>query len=279
MISPRLLITGATGQIGHFLLPLLQHQSIAISRRFQQSSKNVQWITANLCAPLNLSAEIDCILHLTDLSLFPKMSAQRAIAFSSTSRFTKENSSDLRERKIAQTLIKAEEDFVEFCEKNSIKWTLFYPTLIYGAGMDKNITVLSHFIQRWGFFPLLGEAKGLRQPVHAEDLAIACIQVLENPQTHFKRYFLTGSDILTYKQMITIIFEQLYQKPRFLPLPIKILKFGFQSLKLLPQFKYLSPAMLERMNQDLCFSSQMAIDDFGFQARGFKPDNLALGMT
>jgi len=279
MISPRLLITGATGQIGHFLLPLLQHESIAISRRFQQSSKNIQWITADLRAPLNISTEIDCLLHLAGLPLFPKIPAQRVIAFSSTSRFTKENSSDLRERKIAQTLIKAEENFVEFCEKNNIKWTLFYPTLIYGAGIDKNITVLSHFIQQWGFFPLLGEAKGLRQPVHAEDLAIACIQILENPQTHFKRYFLTGSDVLTYKQMIAVIFEQLHKKPRFLSLPVKILKLGFQALNLLPQFEYLSPAMLERMNQDLCFSSQMAIDDFGFQARGFKPDKLALGMT
>jgi len=279
-MKPRLLITGATGQIGFFLLPLLnEFETFAISRSFQPSSNNLHWIQTDLKSPLTLPNDIDYFIHLAGLPLFPKISAPRIIAFSSTSRFTKENSPNLHERKIAQSLIKSEETFIEFCEKQSIKWTLFYPTLIYGAGMDKNVLTLSRFIQRWGFFPLLGEAKGFRQPVHAEDLANACIKSLNNLNACNKKYFLTGSDIITYKQMLTIIFEQLHKKPFFLKLPLNILKIGLNLLKILPQFRYLNGEMLERMNQDLCFSSQMAIEDFGFEARGFKPDNLALGIN
>ncbi|MEY3218961.1 MAG: hypothetical protein RIT27_318 [Pseudomonadota bacterium] len=279
MISQCTLVTGATGQIGYFLLPLLQGEIIAVSRQPQLSSPQIHWLKADLHSPLTISTEINYVIHLADLSLFPKISVPRLIAFSSTSRFTKENSPNLHERKIAQNLIKAEENFIAFCEKKNIKWTLFYPTLIYGAGMDKNITVLSHFIQRWRFFPLMGEAKGFRQPVHAEDLAMACIQVLTNEKTYYKRYFLTGSDTLTYKQMLTIIFEQLHKNPRFLTLPMNVLKIGLNALKIIPKFHYLNSTMLERMNQDLCFSAQQAIDDFGFDARGFKPDNLALGIN
>jgi nucleoside-diphosphate-sugar epimerase len=279
-MKPCLLITGATGQIGYFLLPLLKEfETVAISRSFQPSSNNLQWIQTDLKSPLTLPNEIDYFIHLAGLPLFPKISAPRIIAFSSTSRFTKENSPNPHERKIAQSLIKSEEIFIEFCEKQNIKWTLFYPTLIYGAGMDKNVLTLSRFIQRWGFFPLLGEAKGLRQPVHAQDLANVCIKSLNNSNTYNKKYFLTGSEIITYKQMLTIIFEQLHKKPSFLKLPMNILKIGLKLLKVFPQFQYLNAEMLERMNQDLCFSSQMAIEDFGFEARGFKPDNISLGIT
>jgi len=279
-MKPRLLITGATGQIGYFLLPLLKEfETFAVSRSSHSSSDSLHWIQGDLNSPINLPSNVDFLIHLAGLPLFPKISAPRIIAFSSTSRFTKENSPNPHERKIAQSLIKSEEIFIEFCEKESIKWTLFYPTLIYGAGMDKNVLTLSRFIQRWGFFPLLGEAKGLRQPVHAEDLAAACIKTLNNSNAHNKRYFLTGGETLTYKQMLTIIFEQLHKKPLFLTLPMGILKMGLNLVKIFPQFHYLNAEMLERMNQDLCFSSQTAIDDFGFEARGFKPDKLALGIN
>lgn len=279
-MKSRILITGATGQIGYFLLPLLNgFETFAISRSSQPSSNHVQWVQTDLKSPSHLPNDVDCLIHLAGLPLFPNISAPRIIAFSSTSRFTKENSPNPHERNIAQNLIKSEETFIEFCEKQNIKWTLFYPTLIYGAGMDKNVLTLSRFIQRWGFFPLLGEAKGLRQPVHAQDLAIACLKSLNNSKSYNKKYFLTGRETLTYQQMLTIIFEQLHKKPHFISLPINILKMGLNLLKIFPQFRYLNAEMLERMNQDLCFSSQMAIDDFGFEARSFKPDNLSLGIT
>lgn len=278
-MKPCLLITGATGQIGYFLLPLLKEfETFAISRSSHSSSTSLHWIEGDLSSSINFPSNVDYFIHLAGLPLFPKISAPRIIAFSSTSRFTKEHSPNPHERKIAQSLIKAEEIFIEFCEKQNIKWTLFYPTLIYGAGMDKNVLTLSRFIQRWSFFPLLGEAKGLRQPVHAEDLANACIKALNNSNAYNKRYFLTGGETLTYKKMLAIISEQLHKKPFFISLPIGILKTGLHLLKVFPQFQYLNAEMLERMNQDLCFSSQMAIDDFGFEARGFKPDNLALGI-
>lgn len=279
-MKPSLLITGATGQIGYFLLPLLNDFEIfAISRSSHLSSHSIRWIQGDLNAHINVPSNLDYLIHLAGLPLFPKIAAPRIIAFSSTSRFTKEHSPDLHERKVAENLIKSEETLIEFCDKQNLKWTLFYPTLIYGAGMDKNVVVLSHFIQRWGFFPLLGEAKGLRQPVHAQDLATACIKVLNNPKTYNKRYFLTGGETLTYKQMLSTLFEQLDKKPLFIPLPRNLLKIGLKLLNIFPRFQHLNSEMLERMNQDLCFSSQPAIDDFGFNARGFKPDKLALGIT
>ena len=114
---------------------------------------------------------------------------------------------------------------------------------------------------------------------NAQDLANACVKSLNNSNAYNKRYFLTGDETLTYKQMLTIIFEQLHKKPHFMPLPMSILKMGLNLLKVFPQFQYLNSEMLERMNQDLCFSSQLAIEDFEFEARGFKPDKLALGIT
>ena len=50
---------------------------------------------------------------------------------------------------------------------------LLRPTLIYGLGLDRNVTAAARFIRRWHFFPLGGPGPGLRQPVHADDLAAA----------------------------------------------------------------------------------------------------------
>ena len=61
------------------------------------------------------------------------------------------------------------------CERNNVEWTILRPTLIYEAGRDTNITPLSRLIRRFGFMPLVGGGSGLRQPVHAEDLAIGAI--------------------------------------------------------------------------------------------------------
>ncbi len=62
--------------------------------------------------------------------------------------------------------------------KQGVEWVILRPTLIYGHGRDKNITEIARFIRRFGFFPLLGKANGLRQPIHVEDVAEACFAAL-----------------------------------------------------------------------------------------------------
>ena len=80
------------------------------------------------------------------------------------------------------------------------------------------------------FFSLLGQASGLRQPVHAEDLALACIQALDDPVTINKTYNLSGGETLSYREMVEKIFRSLGKTVHFLPLPAWIFSSLFSSV-------------------------------------------------
>jgi hypothetical protein len=56
------------------------------------------------------------------------------------------------------------------------------------------------------FIPLVGGGTGLRQPVHAEDLAIGAIAAAASPAAANKVYCLPGAETLPYWEMIGRIF-------------------------------------------------------------------------
>jgi nucleoside-diphosphate-sugar epimerase len=115
----------------------------------------------------------DAILLAPVLGRLFKASLKRVVVFSSTSVITKLDSEVAAERELLRMLADAEQKIVAACTQAGVDWTILRPTLIYGAGRDVNITPLSRLIRRFGFMPLVGGANGLRQPVHAEDPAIA----------------------------------------------------------------------------------------------------------
>jgi nucleoside-diphosphate-sugar epimerase len=273
------LVTGGTSQIGFFALPVLREAGYvvhAVSRQ-RQSSPDVTWWQWDLRAlPDELPALPETLIHLAGLpdimALLKHPAAQkirRVIAFSSSSRFSKETSPNPAERQVAQTLAEAEAQLIAHCEHRAINWTLFRPTLIYGCGRDQNISFIIRMIERFGFFPLLGEGKGLRQPVHAQDLAQACALALENSTTYGKSYTLSGGETLSYRAMVTAVFLRLGKKPRIITLPAGLLKPAVSLLSYLPGFRHVSPSMLDRMNADLCFSHAAARQDFAYAPRQF----------
>src|SRR6185312_10233346 len=101
------------------------------------------------------------------------------------------------EREILERLAEAERQIAMTCEANGIGWTILRPTLIYAEGRDTNITPLSRLIRRFGFMPLVGGAAGLRQPVHAEDLAIGALAAAASPAAANQTYLLAGLDTIS----------------------------------------------------------------------------------
>lgn len=134
-------------------------------------------------------------------NLFLAHGARRIVVLSSTSLFTKHNSSDPAEQLVAQRLKEFEARLRKWAMANGIDWIILRPTLIYGLGRDKNITEIARFIQRFGFFPLFGPAKGLRQLIHAEDVAAACFNSLSSSNIANQAYNLTSGETLSYREM------------------------------------------------------------------------------
>lgn len=195
--------------------------------------------------------------------------ARRVVVLSSTSRFTKDDSSDPQERDIAIRLADAESYVQTWAENHGVEWVILRPTLIYGLGRDKNISEMARFIRRFGFFPLQGQAQGLRQPIHAEDLAAACVAALLAPEAANRGYNLSGGETLAYREMVARVFSALGRPVRLFTVPLLFFRLAVAMLRCLPRYRHWSAAMVERMNMDLVFDHAEAACDLGFKPRGF----------
>jgi nucleoside-diphosphate-sugar epimerase len=191
MTNHKVGLIGATSLVGKCLIPRLINSG---ARVFAFSRQSIEFVGDGI-AWRNLSdsryAKTDqldhwiCVAPIWVLSehfpLIEASGARRVVALSSTSRFTKVGSGDAAEAAVAARLIEAEDCFVAWAKSRGVDWVILRPTLIYGLGRDKNISEIARFIRRFGFFPVFGRAQGLRQPIHAEDVAVACVSALQAP--------------------------------------------------------------------------------------------------
>lgn len=278
----KIIVTGASSQIGYYLLPNLLvngHECYALSRSEHSENNGITWIQGDLHHDDNFFERlkpVDAWIHLGPLYLvdawleeMDTAGIKRFIGFSTTSIFTKQNSSNIKESEFISSIKNSEQAIQHFCESRQINWTLLRPTLIYGCGKDLNIAFIEKMIARFGFFPIVGAGSGLRQPVHAEDLALACSHALTASEANNKAYNLSGGETLSYRVMVEKVFQLQNRSTRILSVPAFILKFIVVLLACLPKFRHLTPAMVDRMNQDMVFDHSEAKLELSFQPRAF----------
>lgn len=273
------LVIGGTGLVGGFIVEHLVRRGerpFALSRLPRQGP-GVDWLIGDLEKPDTLKIPAIATLYCTaDAVLLARVlprlfspSLKRVVVFSSTSVLTKQDTEVAAERETIRNLAEAERTIAAACEQHNVGWTILRPTLIYGEGRDTNITPLSRLIRRFGFMPLVGGAPGLRQPVHAEDLAIGAIAAAASPAAANKFYSLPGAETLTYREMIGRIFDGMRLPRRTISVPVFVWRAGFALAK--PLFPNSNVAMGIRMMKDMTFDSTPAIRDFGWNPRPFKP--------
>src|SRR5216683_3611624 len=205
----------------------------------------------------------------TALSHLSCAAPTRVIAFTSTSIVTKAESEIGAERESARLWAEAEQQLIVACERLGIQWTVLRPTIIYDEGRDANITRLSRLIEKLGFMPLAGSGSGLRQPVHAEDLAIGALAAAASPAAANKIYAIPGKDTITYREMVGRIFDGLHKPRRIIPIPPALWRAAFSVAK--PFVPHANVAMGNRMAKDMIFDSAPAMEDFGWNPREFRP--------
>nr|WP_205747993.1 hybrid nucleoside-diphosphate sugar epimerase/sugar transferase [Desulfuromonas acetexigens] len=279
-------VLGASSLVGASVLDLLLkggRQPIAFSRQAELGSSldGVDWRRLEPGLPATSITEWICVAPVWVLpdhfSFLEAHGARRIVALSSTSLFTKQQSADPRETAVAGRLAEGERQLREWAESRGIEWIILRPTLIYGCGRDKNIAEIARFARRFGFFPLFGAARGLRQPIHGENVAEACLFALNASFVSNRAYNISGGETLSYRDMVTRVFHALGRRPRLFSIPLFAFGLGVSFLRLFPRFRHWSPAMARRMNEDLVFDHDPAIRDFGFSPRSFilKPADVA----
>jgi nucleoside-diphosphate-sugar epimerase len=288
-MSDSVLVTGASSQLGMFALPRLQaagFRVLALSRRAPPSAIDVSeqvswqnpgpvpgegssgkvlpgWPAQHLlsCGPLDLAIAL----------LIKQAGLRRVVAFSTSSILTKAGSANQAESEHMAEIQEQELRLKKLCDDRDVSLVLLRPTLIYGCGLDHNISTLARFGRRFGFIPLAGEARGLRQPVHADDLAAVAVHALSIDHAPSLESVACGGSTLSYRQMTEKIAAACGAGVRTLTLPPWLLAAAVRAATLLPAFRTINAEMVRRQGRDMVFDDTALREALDYQPRPFEP--------
>jgi len=195
---------------------------------------------------------------------------ERLVALSSTSLISKRASPDAAERALADRLAEAEAELTGLAARAGTRLVILRPTMIYDGHRDGNVAAIAAWVRRWGWFPLCGAARGLRQPVHADDVATACRAALGHPAP-LPAYTLSGGEPLPFGDLVRRTCEAHGLPPRVVHLPGWAWRPLAGAGRCLGLAAGATAGMAARMNEDLVFDHSAATADLGFRPRPFSP--------
>ncbi|MGD9021216.1 MAG: nucleoside-diphosphate sugar epimerase [Lysobacterales bacterium] len=279
--SPTALLAGAGSQIGVFATPRLLDAGfkvLAISRSGAPvglpALEGVQWVTegeavchAGDCRHLLSAGPLDLALRLVDST--PGL--RRAVVFSSTSVLSKQHSGNREERGLAARMLELEARLLSAAVARGFGMSILRPTLVYGCGLDANISRLAGWVRRFGFVPVSSRASGLRQPVHADDLAAAAVRVLTSDREFPGLITVAGGETLAYTEMVRRIFRALGKPERLLHLPECLFAALAGAVGLVRPGGSINAEMVRRQALDLVFDDSEARELLDYDPRAFRP--------
>ena len=109
----------------------------------------------------------------------------------------------------------------EAVRKSGLAWTIFRPSLIYGAG-NKSISVLAKLTKWLPFVPVLGNGESKIQPVAVDFVAKCFVAAVHTDDAVQKTYDLCGPVAFTWNALYDkLLAAQGLRKPKLhLPLPV-----------------------------------------------------------
>ena len=273
-------VLGARSLVGAELTALLTSTPAVRLRRFTRKPlkdlpDGSDWETFHDPQPgdvVSTFVSLMPIWALTEkLSWLTAFGCRRLVALSSTSRFTKAESERPADRELARRLETAEDDMLAWARQTGVSITILRPTMIYGSVDDGNVSTIAATLRRWRMFPVVGRAEGLRQPVHAADVAWAVARVAAADGADLSSaYDLSGGETLSYRELVERVRSTVTGPTAVVAVPDGVFR---TVARLAPRSRTAATAagMASRMGQDMVFDHTAASRDFGFSPRGFVP--------
>ncbi|MCX7749871.1 MAG: NAD-dependent epimerase/dehydratase family protein [Clostridia bacterium] len=279
-----ILITGATGHTGQFLLEEIQksgknYKIRCLVRKDSPYLDQVKKYQTEISygdmeddeALRKACQGIETIVHIVNIRYSPKvmqiaaeMGVKKVILIHTTGMYSKF-------RAYAEEYIKIEKEIIANCK---VDYVILRPTMIYGSIRDHNMHKLIHYIKKHKFFPVFGSGKGLMQPVHARDLAKAIFLVLENNMAVNRCYNIPGANPLPYRDILKLIAVRVNPGIKFLYIPYRIslmmgIIYNFM-FTLIGKKGQISIEQIRRLSEDKCYSYEEADRDFGYSPITFE---------
>jgi nucleoside-diphosphate-sugar epimerase len=275
------LIFGASGAVGRFLAPqlaLFGARVLAVSRDppQQDDRANVRWIRGDLFdATLEIADAVDIVVSLGPLDAFARWyerrapaGARRVVALSSMSAESKRVSPDRAERELAERLRDAEARLARAARARGAAWTILRPTLIYGDGRDRSLAPIARLARRWRVLPIPAGAAGLRQPVHAADLAGAVLAAIDCTAAAGRTYPVGGGERLRFDELLGRLRAAVPGFVLAVPVPLFALRL-WGRLRRGAGAAGFGDAALRRLREPLVADNAAAERDLGYAPRAF----------
>lgn len=275
----RILVIGASGQLGAALLPRLLaggFDIFALSRASRTAQAGVHWLRGSLEAMPSLPHGLDVVVSVGPLDAFARWIAStpipraRIIAIGSTGIRDKRQSPDPLEQALARRLEESEALLWRSAKLDSHLLTLLRPTLLYSGAGDASLERITSAARRWRFLPVPTNARGLRQPVHVDDVAAAIEACLAAPATSGATYELPGGETLEFRELVRRTLAARCPGARVVPVPAALFRIGL-ALVLAWRGNRGGGGWLSRLSQDQTADIGPAQQGFGYTARVFDP--------
>lgn len=276
----KIVVTGATGFTGSFVMPLLMDQPHDVRCLVRTTSNvdalddRIERVTGDLDDKDALVAAFsgaDLLINIASLGFghapniveaAHEAGIRRALFVSTTAIFTNLNAPSKAGRMAAEQAIR----------DSGLDYTIVRPTMIYGTSGDRNMCRLVAHIRRGRMLPIVGDGSWLQQPVYVGDLAWAIVTAALSDKSVNKEYNISGAQALTYNEVIATV-ERLVGRTVFkfyLPTgPIVRLLSAMERSKLPLRFPIKAEQIL-RLNEHKAFSHEEAATDFGYSPRTFE---------
>jgi len=275
----KVLITGATGFTGSYVVPTLLQQDIAV-RCFVRPASNVNLLPVDrvelaqgdLDDPASLETAltgVDALVNLASLGFghaegivgaLMKVGIRRSIFISTTAIFTRLNA------RTKSVRLKAEETI----RNSGLDYTILRPTMIYGSSRDRNMCRLIRYLRRWPVIPVFGNRGSLQQPVYVADVAAAVSQTLAESKSIGKCYNIPGASPQTLDQIVDTICFLMNRRVWKIHIPGGSVASAIALAERLCIKMPVTAEQILRLNEDKSFDYSRAREDFGYRPRSFK---------
>jgi len=220
-----ILVTGGTGYVGSHIVRrlaemgrpvrVLVHDRGRAEREGRLAGLNVEWIEGDVARPETLTAALDkveAVIHTVAIAIEKGRGRYEDINYQGTVNVVDAaraagvrrliNISQLgADSALPYRFLASKGRAQEYVAKSGLDWTAFRPSVIWGPE-DEFANSFARLIPLTPiFFPIVGGADSLFEPVWVDDVATAVVKALDDRSTIGKEYELGGPEVLTLEEI------------------------------------------------------------------------------